>query len=392
MKILYHHRIRSKDGQYVQIEELTEALRARGHEIVLVGPKAVETEDFGADAGFVDVLKDSLPGFVYEALEFMYSFFAWGRICYQILRHRPDCIYERYSLFSPAGIWAKGLFGLPLLLEVNAPLYAERKKYSGIALDRLARWSEAFTWRGCDHALPVTRVLAGHLTSVGVGEKRITVIPNGVNPARLANLPSRPQAKSRLGLDSKLVLGFVGFIHDWHGLSQVVELLHTQRDADLHLLILGEGPGRAAIERRAAELGVADRFHFTGIVQRNEVGRYLAAFDIALQPAVTPYASPLKLFEYLYLGLPIVAPATDNIREILEDRVNALLFEPDSPEAFCQAVRTLCTDPALRARLGAEAKSTIERRDLTWAHNAQRVEALFSGLLDPATQPERAEP
>jgi len=68
MRILYHHRIRSKDGQYVHIEEMIEALRALGHEVIVVGPAAIQEEDFGAEAALISTLKRSLPGAVYELM------------------------------------------------------------------------------------------------------------------------------------------------------------------------------------------------------------------------------------------------------------------------------------------------------------------------------------
>src|SRR5271167_5107971 len=133
MKILYHHRIRSKDGQYVHLEELTQALRAAGHEIILVGPSAIEKEEFGAEAGIVVHLKRWLPRSLYELLEFSYSLWAYARLRVVIRRHKPDCIYERCNLFQVAGAWVKRTCGLPMLLEVNAPLLEERQQYGGVA-------------------------------------------------------------------------------------------------------------------------------------------------------------------------------------------------------------------------------------------------------------------
>ncbi len=81
-------------------------------------------------------------------LEIAYSIADYRRLAAAIKKHKPDVIYERYNLYLPSGIWAKRRFRLPLLLEVNAPLYEERKKYHGIALQRLARRIESYTWRG----------------------------------------------------------------------------------------------------------------------------------------------------------------------------------------------------------------------------------------------------
>lgn len=394
MKILYHHRIRSKDGQYVHIEELTNALRNDGHELVFVGPGSIDNEEFGADAGMVAWMKSHLPGFVYEFMELSYSILDFLRLARAIWSYRPDCIYERYNLFLPSGIWAKKVFGLPLLLEVNAPLYAERRKYDGISLDWLARSVERYTWRGADFALPVTEVLAETLREAGVHAEKIRVIPNGINTERFGKVPLRDDAKSRLGLDGKFVLGFAGFVREWHGLERVLEYIASAGDQNLHLLLVGDGPARAFLLDKANELGVANQFTITGVIDRENVAAYLAAFDIALQPKVVDYASPLKLFEYLMLSHAIVAPATPNIMEILEDGRNALLFDPESDEEFCDRIKRIHDDRELAERLGANARATIRDLGLTWKHNAERVYQLFKdlGVVDAGATPANTRP
>jgi len=380
MKILYHHRIRSKDGQFVHVEELTNALKNDGHELVFVGPRSIDTGEFGADAGIVAWMKSHLPGFAYELLELAYSVLDFLRLAKAIRLHRPDCIYERYNLFLPSGIWAKKLFRLPMLLEVNAPLFAERQNYDGISLKRLARSVESYTWRGADFVLPVTQVLAGTVQKTGVPAESIRVIPNGIDADRFSNVPGRDEAKSKLGLDRKFILGFAGFVREWHGLDRVLEYLASADDRELHLLLVGDGPARDFLLNKAGELGVANQFTITGIVDRDNVAAYLAAFDIALQPRVVAYASPLKLFEYLVLCHAIVAPATDNIMEILSDGRNALLFDPASDGEFCDCIKRFHDDLQLREELGANARATIQELGLTWARNANRVCQLFREL------------
>lgn len=379
MKILYHHRVGSKDGQYVHIEEMIAALRALGHEVVIIGPALVEKEEFGAEAAVVSRLKRALPAAVYELMELAYSFLGFARLNKAVLKHQPDCLYERYNLFMPAGVWIKRKFGLPMLLEVNAPLYHERKHSGGIALNALARWTERYVWRGADYVLPVTRELAKFIEDAGVPEEQVVVIPNGVDQKRFANAPSMEEAKRRLGLEGHLVLGFTGFMRDWHGLDRVVELIaDITREMPCHLLLVGDGPARAALEKKAAGLRVADKLTITGIVSRDVVANYIAAFDIALQPAVTPYASPLKIFEYMALGRAIVAPAQRNIMELLTDGDNAVLFDPDNPIELGNSIRRLCADPKLRQQLGQRARNALGARELTWHHNAERVVELFS--------------
>jgi glycosyltransferase involved in cell wall biosynthesis len=382
LKILYHHRTRSKDGQYVHIEEMIGALRAQGHEVIIVAPPSAETESFGSDAGPVAWLKRFMPKTCYELMELAYSVVAYRRLAKAVRLHRPDCLYERYNLFLPAGVWLARKFRLPMLLEVNAPILEERTRYDGLALTRLARWSQGYAWRNADLVLPVTQVLGDIVAAYGVDPARIVVIPNGINQERFAGATDVEAAKRALGLEDALVLGFTGFVRDWHGLDKVITLIaQDPPGARRHLLVVGDGPVRAALEQQARALDIADRVQFTGIVARDDVERYVAAFDIALQPAVVAYASPLKLFEYLALGKAIIGPAQPNIEEILQQDYNAVLFDPASADAMAAAIARLCDDPALRRKVAANARATIADKQLTWHANAERVTGLFQQLL-----------
>ena len=118
----------------------------------------------------------------------------------------------------------------------------------------------------------------------------------------------------------------------------------------------GTGRRAAIWKPLAAELGLANRVCFTGLATREEIPRLVAGFDIALQPASVPYASPLKLFEYMAAGQAIIAPNQPNIREVLEQGRTALLFDPANPEAMWQGIETLrarCSTPHTSRRRGA---------------------------------------
>jgi glycosyltransferase involved in cell wall biosynthesis len=380
MKILYHHRVGSRDGQAVHIEEIVTALRDLGHEVLVVGPGTTERAEFGSDAGLIATLKRLLPAALYELLELAYGCVAFLRLWQVYRRHRPDVLYERYNLYLLAGVWLKRLTGMPMLLEVNSPLVHERSRFGGLANRRLASWIERVTWRSADCVLPVTNVLAGFVRNAGVAEERITVIQNGVGKEFLSDSAGGDAVRQRFGLDGALVLGFTGFVREWHGLERVIDLIaESDPLMKLHFLIVGDGPAIPELQRLAVSRGLDRRVIFAGLVPRHDIIAYVAAFDVALQPQVVSYASPLKLFEYMALGRAIVAPSTPNICEVLSDR-EAMLFDPADPTAFRRAVEQLCQDAGLRARLGKAARAAVDRQGLTWANNARRIVALFDQL------------
>ncbi|HSS13245.1 MAG TPA: glycosyltransferase [Rhizomicrobium sp.] len=370
MKILYHHRTRSRDGQSVHIDEMIAALKRLGASVCMVEPERV-------DAMKPARKKQLLPKLVYEFLEFGYSGLEFVKLVAAILRERPDAIYERENIYMLSGVWAARLFSLPLLLEVNAPLAEERGKFGGLAMPAFARWTEEVAWRNATKVLPVTGVLGGIIEKAGVPSSRILVTSNGVDTdafklVEAGQRPVLPQA-----FKSGPVLGFVGYVRAWHGLPQVVDLLATDSVLALaSLLVVGDGPARGDLEAQAQRFGVENRVQVCGVIGRDGLAGYISTFDIALQPEVTAYASPLKLFEYMALGRAIIAPDAPNIREILTHEVDALLFEPNNPESLAVAIRRLAADGALRARLGAAAAGKIHREDISWARNARRVISL----------------
>ena len=368
MRILYSHRIQSRDGQSVHVEELVAALRGLGHEVLVVGPGFYEQAHFGGESNLVAWIRSRLPVVVGEVAELLYTIPAWWRLRAAFRRFRPDLIYERYNLYFLAGTWVARSSSAKLFLEVNSPLVEERTRLGQLRLRWLAGALERYVWRSADKVLVVTGVLQKAVAAAGVPPEQIAVVPNGIDPAQFAALPAREAG------DGPLVLGFVGFVRDWHGLDAVIAAMAAEpHGAILRLVVVGDGPARETLQRQAQSLSLADRVTFTGLQPREAIPALVAGFDIALQPLVVSYASPLKIFEYMAAGRAIVAPDQPNIREILRDGETAVLFDPQASGAMWRAIQRLAGDPALRARLGEAARAEIARRDYTWRGNAVRV-------------------
>lgn len=368
MRILYSHRIQSRDGQSVHLEEMVAALRAEGHDVLVVGPGLYQQAEFGGESRLVSLIRARLPSWIGTLAEIAYNVPAFWRLWRAARRFQPDLIYERYNLFYLAGTWLARCSRVPLFVEVNAPLAEERARFGGLGLSGIAKWLEAYVWRSAYKVFAVTGVLRRIVELAGVPADRVEIVPNGINPAEFADVARHEAPHGRV------VLGFVGFVRDWHGLDRVIAAMAAACDATpMDLVVVGDGPARAALEGQAASLGLTDRVRFTGLQAREQIPALVASFDIALQPRVVDYASPLKIFEYMAGGRAIVAPDQENIREILRDGETALLFDPSRPEAMWQAILRLARDPDLRCRLGTAARAEIARRDYTWAGNARRV-------------------
>ncbi|HEX3346977.1 MAG TPA: glycosyltransferase family 4 protein [Acetobacteraceae bacterium] len=367
MRILYSHRIQSRDGMSVHVEELVTAFLQQGHEVLVVGPGFYEEARFGGESGAVALIRRLLPGALGELAEIAYNLPAYRRLRRAYDSFAPDFIYERYNLFFLAGALLSRQTGIPLYLEVNSPLAEERSRFGSLRLRGIARRLERFTWSSARRVLAVTGVLRDRIVAAGVPPSRIEIVPNGVVLRRFTTCPLPKQ-------DGDVVLGFVGFVRSWHGLDLVIRGMATPTEGPrVTLRVVGDGPARAELEQLATTLGVADRIRFTGVVEHALVPDLVQEFDIALQPRVVAYASPLKIFDYMAAGRAIVAPDQPNIREILEHERTALLVDPADPDGVWRAVLRLARDPGLRGRLGAAARMELETREFTWLGNARRI-------------------
>lgn len=372
LKILYHHRVAAQDGQSVHIRELVSAFERQGHEIIFVGP-SIRPNRLGAENGLLALIRRWLPQFLQEILEILYGVRAYWKLLKAYRQHQPDILYERYNLFLPAGTWLKRKTGIPYYVEVNAPLSKERARYSGLKLRSIARYFERMTFANADRLFPVSAALGDIITRMGADPAHITVLHNGITPSEYEQADGSAIRKA-CGMESKIVLGFVGFIREWHRLDRIIHILqHRGTNPDLHLLVVGDGPAIPDCEQLARDLDVVERVHFVGFQDREAIPDHLAAMDIALQPAVTDYASPLKLFEYMASGLAIIAPDQQNIREVLTDETDSLLFSPDNFMEAEWAIIKLSNDADLRSELGMAGKKLIESHHYTWDSNAGRI-------------------
>ena len=389
LRILYHHRIRAEDGQAVHVRELIAALQRRGHEVrecALVpkssGSSTKDSKGSGAKGSFWQRLQ--LPRSAVEALEIAYNRRARSMLLAAAAEFRPDVVYERHALHCRAGLDVAKQLRVPLLLEVNSPMTDEMQRLGLLRFPRRARATERLVLSGADRVLAVTQALGDRLEELGARRETLVVIGNGAQPERYGD-EARAAAKeirSRWGLPpSAVVLGFVGFMREWHRLDLAVDALARPEFRAAHLVLVGEGPALEGLQARAAAAGVRDRLHVVGRVPGELVPAHVCAFDVALIPAINCYASPLKLFDSMAAGVATLAPDQSNLRETVDDGVHAVLFDPASSQSFAERLRALVGDRDLRNRIGAAGAARLRERNYTWDGNAERVERVAQALL-----------
>jgi glycosyltransferase involved in cell wall biosynthesis len=311
------------------------------------------------------------------------AFFSVAEKC--VSRLLPDFIYERYSLWGTAGQHLARNHSIPLVLEVNSPLaYEERKYRGGSVLRPLARWVERRTWRRADLLAAVSQALCNHFEEAGVKAGKVEVLPNAVDTQLFRPEANDDSLRSELKLDGRFVIGFVGSFKAWHGVGFLLEALRQLRgeDTSYHLLLVGDGPLRRALEQEAGRVGLEEAVTFVGTVPHEEVPRYLALMDLAVAPYPALedfYFSPLKLFEYMAGSRAIVASRVGQVAEVIADGRTGLLYEPGNQEALIACIRRLRGDETLRKELGQNARMACSMS--TWRRNAERVVHWVEPLL-----------
>lgn len=392
-RILYHHRIRADDGQAVHVTELIGALRAAGHEVreCALVPKADRPAGNGTPPGGGSRwTRLRLPRSAIEVLEIAYGRQGARMIRRAAVGFRPDFVYERHALHCDAGLRAARALGVPLVLEVNSPLCDEMEKLGLLRFQGIARRTERRVLGEADVVLAVSGVLRDMLVERGARPERTVIVRNGAEPERYGDAARAAGARLRESIaiaPDGFVLGFVGYMRDWHRLDLAVELLARPHFAAVHLVLVGAGPALPSIVEKARELGVSERVHAPGAVERDALPGHVCAFDAALIPAINRYASPLKLFDSLAAGVPTLAPRQPNLEELLQDGIDGVLFEPGSADELDAALAPLVRDRDRARAIGAAGRETLRRNDWTWSGSARRVVAAYESLVREGAAP-----
>lgn len=357
-------------GGSIHVQSVVRALLARGAEVVLFVRRTGGEPPAGLESVTVRKLSKAPKGQTAERERFLLDANAeLGAL----LASEPglDLVYERQALFSYAAMEYASAAGLAGLLEVNAPLIEEQRRFRSLTLVAQAEAAAGRCFGAAGAVLAVSRQLADRLERETAARGRVHVVPNGVDVERFG-----PGVRAELPTPAvEVTIGFVGSLRPWHGVEQLVEaFLRLRREsAPVRLLIVGDGPVRARVEAACGEH--AGAVVLTGSVEPARVPGLLASMDIAVAPYPRMegfYFSPLKLYEYMAAGVAIAASASGQVCEVIEDGRTGLLYEPDDAEGLYRVLEQLTEDGALRSRLGGRAREAAHQKH-SWANVAQTI-------------------
>ena len=276
---------------------------------------------------------------------------------------RPPIVYESHG-FSPAVSE-----DLPAMLsDAAAPTSAKRRRLHA---------REQRVWARADGYITITAALARELEGRFGRRPGLAVVPDGARVEEVADVGLRP------GATGGRVVGYAGHLYPWKGPDVLLAAL--ERLPDVRALMVGGLAGEPDLGRvRAlADRTVPGRVEFAGQVDPPRVAALLRQADVLALPN-TPgrvsaaYTSPLKLFEYMASGRPMVASDLPALREVLRPDANAVLVEAGNAGALAAGLARVLADAALAARLAAQAREDV--RAWTWDRRAERIEALLESM------------
>lgn len=357
----------------VRIWALADALVSAGDDVTVFAPK-YRSALVPRRSRVVPIAM--LPGSIIRPVSYAVLAFLSG--LWRGLRQRPKMVYYRWMESLHPLLLAR-IFGATCICEVNGepvPPWG-----AGGWRGRLTHALASFALRRCDRVVVLTEGL-GQLvqTRYGVAAAQVALLPSG-SDVSLFYPRERGRCVREAGLDPACeYIGFVGSFYQYQGLTTLLgafERLHARRSS-VRLVMVGDGEEAAALREQAAQRGLSSWITWTGRVPYAQVPLLIGAMDVCVAPFCGDRGetSPVKIFDYLACGKPVVASAIPSVAALFAQSNGVVLVEPDCAESLADAVLALLDQPEESRRLGSDGRTFVEKR-FGW-------EAIVRGLRDLA--------
>ena len=311
-------------------------------------------------------------------------------------RVRPAVIHassgHRGFEFALVGAALRQHLGRPLVYEVRSffeSTWGGDEAWGEIGEMYQRRFdAETRAMRQADHVITIAEAMRSEIIERGVAPDRITVIPNGVDAELFRPRPKDPALVARYDLDGAFTFGYVSNLdHPRENQELLIEAtaLLLRRNRRVRCLIVGDGRRREELEAIARRARVGGAVIFTGRVPHDRAPDYYALLDAFVVPRRDERAArmvtPLKPYEALAMGRPLVVADLPALHEIAEPEERGLVFPAGEAAALAATLERLMDDPALGQRLGQAGRAWVAK-ERTWAANGPRFREVYAAVLD----------
>jgi glycosyltransferase involved in cell wall biosynthesis len=284
-------------------------------------------------------------------------------------------------------------YGLPVVYEVRGfwedtwlSRHPDAERLASSELYQQNRDLETRCMLAADLVVTLGEAMREEIVARGVGAGKILIVPNAVSAEFLRPLPDVTGLRAALGIDpDEYVVGVVSSLVPHEGIGTLLQAtaILRARGVPTRALIVGDGPERAALQRQAADIGLAGAAVFTGRVPAAKVRQFHALLDIFVVPRtsdrVCQLVTPLKPVEAMASGLCVVTSQVKALTEIVKHEVTGAQTIPQDPVSLADCLERLLYSPDIRRKLGDNAREWAAR-DRTWAHNAARYRDAYARL------------
>ncbi len=386
LNIIFSHRTRGQDVEGVHIRGICNALRQDGHKVDVVSVPGVDvyklegvSEKTNSKFFPWSSVSKYIPQILFEILEIGYNLILYWNLKQVIKGKHIDFIYERYALntFATALIGKK--YGIPVIEEINDATGIRRVRKHRIEF--LAKWIETWVFEKSAALITISSEFERILIGRGFPREKVSFVPNAVDPDVFNTALYDHKIRTKLKLENKLVVGFVGSFALWHGVDLVLQIAPEliRKIPNIHFLMVGSGLKLNDVKNKVSQMGFSNEFTFTGRVDYRDVPQYLNVMDIGLIPDSNEYGSPMKLFEYMSMGVVPVVPRLPPIEDVIDHGITGLMFTPGNTSDMVDQITKIYVDSALKKMLSENARAQVAKNHY-WHHNAEHLLQVFHDI------------
>jgi glycosyltransferase involved in cell wall biosynthesis len=375
-------------GSTIKALEVLRALESCGHEI----KKYWLNDDFErknggspreSTHGLYVFMKKYFKRYLHEPSQLYKNFSLIKQELAILEEEKPDLVISRIDSYNFSNAKVAQRTNLPFLIEADCPASYEKivfQKYF-----RSTKWllyhlerKQIMTGRA---AFTVSNLMKEYFVNHGVPDDFMHVIPNGADPDRFKPNVDKAAVQKKYNLEGCTVVGFVGSFIYWHGIENLTYVMEKTLEGDksTKFLMVGDGgPMKPMLEKFITEKKLQNRAILTGFVPHEEIPQYIAAMDVVLAPYPKLdffYYSPVKIYEYMCVGKPVVSTRIGQIAEVIADQKNGFLTEPDDVEQIKKTIIRLLKNADLRQEVGQAARDAILAKH-TWKKRGEQLSQL----------------